>query len=93
MGGNDIIDGDKWLNVHIQFVHEGQTYTADGLSSLVYLVTQDESGKPIIGTTAQLGGKTLEQYLEQQRIAVRFQERELPALIPYLAKPPRAPRR
>jgi puromycin-sensitive aminopeptidase len=40
-----------------------------------------------------LGGKTLEQYLEQLRIAVRLQEREAAALAAYLAKPPRLPRR
>ena len=40
-----------------------------------------------------LGGKTLEQYLEQLQIAVRFREREAEALAVYLAKPPRAPRR
>ncbi|HEY7203122.1 MAG TPA: M1 family metallopeptidase [Methylomirabilota bacterium] len=40
-----------------------------------------------------LGGKTLEQYLEQLQVAVRFQEREGTALAAYLAKPPRAPRR
>jgi puromycin-sensitive aminopeptidase len=40
-----------------------------------------------------LGGKTLEQYLEQLEIAVRFQERESAAVAAYLAKPPRAPRR
>jgi puromycin-sensitive aminopeptidase len=40
-----------------------------------------------------LGGKTLEQYLEQLHIAVRLQEREAPALAAYLAKPPRPPRR
>ena len=40
-----------------------------------------------------LGGKTLEQYLEQLQIAVRFREREGTALAAYLAKPPRAPRR
>jgi puromycin-sensitive aminopeptidase len=36
-----------------------------------------------------LGGKTLAQYLEQLRVAVRFQERESAALAAYLAKPPR----
>ncbi len=36
-----------------------------------------------------LGGKTLEQYLEQLRVAVRFQEREATALSAYLARPPR----
>ena len=33
-----------------------------------------------------LGGKTLDQYLEQLRIAARFQEREGPALATYLAR-------
>jgi puromycin-sensitive aminopeptidase len=41
----------------------------------------------------ELGGKTLEQYVEQLRIAVRLQEREAAALAAYLAKPPRLPRR
>ena len=36
-----------------------------------------------------LGGKTLEQYLEQLRVAARFQERESTALAAYLARPPR----
>jgi puromycin-sensitive aminopeptidase len=40
-----------------------------------------------------LGGKTLEQYLEQLRIAVRLQEREGATLAAYLARPPRPPRR
>jgi puromycin-sensitive aminopeptidase len=40
-----------------------------------------------------LGGKTLEQYLEQLQVAVRFQERETAALTAYLAKPPKTPRR
>ena len=40
-----------------------------------------------------LGGKTLEQYLEQLRIAVRLQEREAAVLAAYLAKPPRPARR
>jgi puromycin-sensitive aminopeptidase len=33
-----------------------------------------------------LGGKTLEQYLEQLRVAVTMRERELPALSRYLAR-------
>jgi puromycin-sensitive aminopeptidase len=36
-----------------------------------------------------LGGKTLEQYLEQLRVAVRFQERESAALGAYLVRPRR----
>ncbi|HEV8308359.1 MAG TPA: M1 family metallopeptidase, partial [Methylomirabilota bacterium] len=35
-----------------------------------------------------LGGKTLEQYLEQLRVAVRFQEREAAALAAYLTQRP-----
>jgi puromycin-sensitive aminopeptidase len=44
------------------------------------------------GRKIVLGGKTLEQYREQLRIAVAFQERESGALTAYLAKPPRPPR-
>ena len=36
-----------------------------------------------------LGGKTIEQYLEQLRVAVRFQEREAAALAALLARTPR----
>jgi puromycin-sensitive aminopeptidase len=36
-----------------------------------------------------LGGKTLDQYLEQLRVGVRFQEREAAALAAYLARAPR----
>ncbi|HET7876866.1 MAG TPA: M1 family metallopeptidase [Methylomirabilota bacterium] len=39
-----------------------------------------------------LGGKTLEQYLEQLRVAVAFQEREGTALAAYLAHPPKPKR-
>ena len=35
--GNDIIDGDKWLNVRIRIVKDGVTYTADGMTGKVYL--------------------------------------------------------
>jgi len=35
----------------------------------------------------ELGGKTLEQYLEQLRVAVRFQEREAAALAAHLSSP------
>ena len=43
-------------------------------------------------TGSMLGGKTLEQYLEQLRVAVRLQEREAARLAAYLAKPaPPAP--
>ena len=33
-----------------------------------------------------LGGKTLDQYLEHLRVAVRFQERESASLVAYLAR-------
>jgi puromycin-sensitive aminopeptidase len=36
-----------------------------------------------------LGGKTLEQYLEQLRVAVSVQSRESPALATYLSRPRR----
>jgi puromycin-sensitive aminopeptidase len=45
----------------------------------------------IAGRQIHLGGKTLEQYLEQLRIAVAFRAREGPALIAYLKKLPSDP--
>jgi Ca2+-binding RTX toxin-like protein len=35
--GDDIIDGDKWLNVRIKIVKDGVSYTADGMTEKVYL--------------------------------------------------------
>ncbi|WP_404862633.1 peroxidase family protein [Georhizobium sp. MAB10] len=63
MGGNDIIDGDKWLNVRIAFTHNGTAYTTDGLGERVYLASDYVSGAPLAGAVAAFGGKTLDQLM------------------------------
>ena len=58
--GDDIIDGDKWLNVRIKIVKDGVTYTADGMTGKVYLESQYAYGAPLANAVAQFGGKTLD---------------------------------
>ena len=58
-GGDDIIDGDRWLNVRIRITHEGQTYTADGMTGKVYLQSALVDGAIPANAEAQFGGKTL----------------------------------
>jgi Ca2+-binding RTX toxin-like protein len=58
--GDDIIDGDKWLNVRIKIVKDGVTYTTDGMTEKVYLDGDYADGAPKPGATAAFGGKTLD---------------------------------
>ena len=58
--GDDIIDGDKWLNVRIKIVKDGVSYTADGMTEKVYLESDYAYGAPKAGAVAQFGGKTLD---------------------------------
>ncbi|MFC1459396.1 peroxidase family protein, partial [Microvirga arabica] len=59
-GGNDVIDGDSWMNVRIRIVHEGVTYTAEGMTGKVYLETDSVEGRIKEGAVAQFEGKTLD---------------------------------
>ena len=83
----------NWETMARQYPGSAYRRMYEGVTALVSPEWARDVGDFFASRKIVLGGKTLEQYLEQQRIAVRFQERELPALIPYLAKPPRAPRR
>ncbi|WP_262297610.1 peroxidase family protein [Microvirga sesbaniae] len=58
--GDDIIDGDQWLNVRIRITTPTGVYTADGMTGKVYLESQYAYGAPVQGATAQFGGKTLD---------------------------------
>ena len=60
-GGDDFIDGDRWLNVRIQFVHNGTTYTTDGLSESIWRLEDYSNGAPIAGRVSAFAGQTLEQ--------------------------------
>ncbi len=52
----------------------------EGVTGLVSPAWEEEVGAFFRANRIELGGKTLEQYLEQLRVAVRFQAREGPAL-------------
>jgi Ca2+-binding RTX toxin-like protein len=58
--GDDIIDGDKWINVRIKIVKDGVTYTADGMTGKVYLESDYAYGEPKLNAPAQFAGKTLD---------------------------------
>ncbi|QQR39259.1 peroxidase family protein [Devosia rhizoryzae] len=60
LAGNDIIDGDRWLNVRIQFTINNVAYTADGMTTKVYLSSDLVNGKLVDGALAQFGGRTLD---------------------------------
>jgi puromycin-sensitive aminopeptidase len=98
------VDGRElaWGFVKRHWERMGTLYRQSGLSrvcaGVTGLTTPDLEGDvhqevrriKIEGQTLQqyLGGKTLEQYLEQLRIFVQFREREGPALHDYLAQFP-----
>jgi Ca2+-binding RTX toxin-like protein len=58
-GGNDLIDGDSWLNVRIMIEANGQTYSAEGMTGKVYLASDVVEGLVKAGAVAQFGDKTL----------------------------------
>jgi Ca2+-binding RTX toxin-like protein len=60
LAGNDVIDGDKWLNVRILIVHQGIRYTADGMTKKVYLESDMVNGVLVDGAVAQFGGLGLD---------------------------------
>jgi Ca2+-binding RTX toxin-like protein len=60
LAGNDIIDGDRWLNVRIRFVEDGVAYTADGMEGLVYREVDYVNGAPTATAVAQFGGRELD---------------------------------
>jgi puromycin-sensitive aminopeptidase len=82
-----------WETMARQYPGSAYRRMYEGVTGLVSPEWEREVREFFPSNKIALGGKTLEQYLEQLRIAVRFQEREQPALAGYLAKPPRAPRR
>ena len=72
-------------------VYPGSAYRRmyEGITGLVSAQWEREVQEFLRARGIALGGKTLEQYLEQLRVAVRFQERELEALGAYLSRPRR----
>jgi len=58
----------------------------EGVTALVSPKWEEEAHAFFAQNRIELGGKTLEQYLEQLRVGVRFQEREASALSAYLRR-------
>jgi puromycin-sensitive aminopeptidase len=84
---------DTWETMARQYPGSAYRRMYEGVTALVSPEWERDVRAFFPARKIVLGGKTLEQYLEQLQIAVRFQEREGTALAGYLAKPPRAPRR
>jgi len=82
----------SWETMARQYPGSAYRRMYEGVTALVSPEWEREVGEFFTSRKIVLGGKTLEQYLEQLRIAVSFQEREGAALAAYLAKPPRPPR-
>jgi puromycin-sensitive aminopeptidase len=82
----------SWETMARQYPGSAYRRMYEGVTALVSPEWAREVGEFFTSRKIVLGGKTLEQYLEQLRIAVSFQEREGAALAAYLAKPPRPPR-
>lgn len=59
--GDDVIDGDAWLNVRIRFESNGEAYTTDSMAGKIYLETAYVAARgDIEGLTAQFSGRTLD---------------------------------
>ena len=84
---------DTWETMARQYPGSAYRRMYEGVTALVSPEWERDVREFFPARKIVLGGKTLEQYLEQLQIAVRFREREGTALAAYLAKPPRAPRR
>jgi len=71
--------------------HPGSAYRRmyEGITALVSPEWEQDVQAFFTSRGIVLGGKTLEQYLEQLRVAVRFRERESAPLVAMLARTPR----
>ena len=83
----------SWTTMARQYPGSAYRRMYEGVTALVSPQWEQDVRDFFPQNKIVLGGKTLEQYLEQLRIAVRFQEHESAALAAYLAKPPKPPRR
>ncbi|MGH7315144.1 MAG: M1 family metallopeptidase [Candidatus Rokuibacteriota bacterium] len=83
----------NWQAMARQYPGSAYRRMYEGVTALVSPAWEVDVKAFFTSNRIVLGGKTLEQYLEQLRVAVGLQEREAPALAAYLAKPPRLPRR
>jgi puromycin-sensitive aminopeptidase len=76
----------NWDTMERQYPKAGLRRLAEGVVGLVTPELERDVHAFFEARRPEFGGKTLEQYLEQLRIAVRLRERESAALTRYLAR-------
>jgi puromycin-sensitive aminopeptidase len=76
----------KWDTMERQYPKAGLRRLAEGVIGLATPALERDVHAFFQARRPEFGGKTLEQYLEQLRIAVRLRERESSALTTYLAR-------
>ena len=77
---------ENWERMNRDFPPTAVRRMCEGVTGLATLEWEREVNEFFRGHHVDLGGKTLEQYLEHLRIAVRFRQREGPALHGYLTR-------
>ncbi len=76
----------NWDTMDRQFPKAGLRRMAEGVVGLATPEQERDVHAFFQGRNVEFGGKVLDQYLEQLRIAVRLREREAAALARYLAR-------
>ena len=76
----------NWDTMERQYPKAGLRRLAEGVVGLATPELERDVHAFFQTRRPEFGGKTLEQYLEQLRIAVRLRERESTALTKYLAR-------
>jgi len=76
----------NWDTMDRQYPKHGLRRMAEGVTGLVTPELERDVHAFVAARRLDLGGKTLEQYLEQLRVAVRLRAREGAALATYLAR-------
>src|SRR5262249_14690682 len=75
---------DNWDRIEARLPAVGVRRMCEGVTGLATPAWEQEVREFFTGRKIDLGGKTLEQYLEQLRVAVRLRQREAAALSAYL---------
>jgi puromycin-sensitive aminopeptidase len=78
----------RWERMDRLFPKQGLRRMCEGIVALTTPELERDVHRFFAERRIDLGGKTLEQYLEQLRVAVRLREREGPTLARYLARFP-----
>ena len=80
---------EHWQEMAKQYPGSAYRRMWEGVTALISPEWERDVNEFFTSRGIVLGGKTLDQYLEQLKVAVRFQGREGSALAAYLARTPR----